>query len=860
MKSLIKNIFLFFLLIALLILIPKISIANALTCSPNPANPCTITGHGNKLDTMCVKFKTTVTVKNLPAGKNVYLACDGDYGEGWVRNKQPSTTATDASIACGGRYCNGDYGGCTEQNWCEGEIKTAITGSSTGPVSRTSQAIDLTHCSCTGVKAFPGQPNSQNLGCLQVSVSSSPPTMANACDNSHKPTVVGVTKDIPVDCNVSINDAPACYVNGSPAHSDIVTVNCPAPPPTTTPVPPTCSATHYNCAMGGSSGTTGDTTTQWKWNCTHLGNTVACTEDKPVCSATHYNCAMGGSSGTTGDTTTQWKWNCTHLGNTVACTEDKPVAPTLTPVPPTLTPVPPTATPVPPTATPIPTLVPGHTVLHFTIGLDAIGHTGDQVNADWRPINAACANQDPITNPRNFTITVGTTAYNNQSFTFDATNGVYVGTVDLGTSFVSGDYTITVTADGHLTRRVPGSVTITAETPKDVSRVNLVTGDINMDNQLSILDYNILMSCLNDPDINPFDHTLCNSNPDFIKRANLEDNGVNGVGVVDKFDYNLFVREFSKVQNGDPIPTPTPTVTAAVTPTVTATPTITPTTTTFDSPLHTSKYFIFTNVNACYNSTCTPMTYSQTQVDTSTQNFNAYVNFVNTYLAGKMTIIPRVVVISDLKTINFDDLGSINPDEAQNLIGNQVDKNIDFVFLTAPTPHPQYCGLSYFEGNHIHGVGGSTYAFIYPGCASGGMNTFIHESTNQMRMGLELVMKRPDMYDIYNGWNGGVYPQSLCGNTNPAQNYDWFPNPETADKVPDFPACAHYYGHWPEYCSASFTSSDACGQAFYQSVISNHFPANITYTGNHCRNGIKDFDETGVDTGSNCLDHVLTPP
>jgi hypothetical protein len=74
----------------------------------------------------------------------------------------------------------------------------------------------------------------------------------------------------------------------------------------------------------------------------------------------------------------------------------------------------------------------------------------------------------------------------------------------------------------------------------------LVTGDINMDNHLSILDYNVLMSCLNDPDINPSDHTACNGNADFVKRADLEDNGV-----VNKFDYNLFLREISKVPDGD---------------------------------------------------------------------------------------------------------------------------------------------------------------------------------------------------------------------------------------------------------------------------------------------------------------------
>jgi len=56
---------------------------------------------------------------------------------------------------------------------------------------------------------------------------------------------------------------------------------------------------------------------------------------------------------------------------------------------------------------------------------------------------------------------------------------------------------------------------------------------------------------MSDKDINDFDaKATCkmdgNSGVDFTRRADLEDNGV-----VDKYDYNLFVREFSKIQQGD---------------------------------------------------------------------------------------------------------------------------------------------------------------------------------------------------------------------------------------------------------------------------------------------------------------------
>jgi len=289
------------------------------------------------------------------------------------------------------------------------------------------------------------------------------------------------------------------------------------------------------------------------------------------------------------------------------------------------------------------------------------------------------------------------------------------------------------------------------------------------------------------------------------------------------------------------------------------------------SPLHTAKFFIFKDINACSGvGNCTHMTLSQTQVDTAASTFlNGWANYMNTNLGGKLTLVPQVVVVSDLKTIDFGTGGGwgwIPPAVLQTLIGDQVDKNVDIVLATSPTPNPAYCGLSDTDANDLS----ATYTYIFPGCISPA-DAMIHESIHLIQGGLENVMKRPDMYDVYHNYNGGVYPQALCGNTSPSDNYSWFPNIDSADKVPDFEACQSYYNNWNGYNDNYNNTNQAAshdgynsGLYFYQGVLANHFPdlahgVGNNYTGNHCRDGVQDYDETGIDSGGDCLTNIANP-
>ncbi|OGH29764.1 MAG: hypothetical protein A3F30_04015 [Candidatus Levybacteria bacterium RIFCSPHIGHO2_12_FULL_37_12] len=174
--------------------------------------------------------------------------------------------------------------------------------------------------------------------------------------------------------------------------------------------------------------------------------------------------------------------------------------------------------------------------------MDGLGTTGDNAN----PSDSSGSNKNPNRPSRN--VTIGVFASNGNSvanksgtLVYQAGSGKFTGNVDMG-NLASANYNVKVKSDGYLRRLVPGIQNITAGQAYNVPAVNLVAGDINGDNAIDILDYNILISC---SIFSTDNQGLCNSNSQYKILADLEDNGA-----VNQFDYNLFLRELS-VQNGD---------------------------------------------------------------------------------------------------------------------------------------------------------------------------------------------------------------------------------------------------------------------------------------------------------------------
>jgi hypothetical protein len=207
--------------------------------------------------------------------------------------------------------------------------------------------------------------------------------------------------------------------------------------------------------------------------------------------------------------------------------------PTNTPVPPT-----PTNTPMPtsvPTNTPVPTQPAGESATTFSISLKlhGLGTGGDSVNQN------GVGNMSPLHPQRLATIDL----YDSQNHlivskqgyvAFDTTSGTFKGVIDMGTNIASGYYTLKIKTDQFLRAGVPGIQSVTTAKLNVIPVVTLVSGDINADNLVNILDYNIMMGCYADLTA----ATNCASGDNI--RADITDDGA-----VNQFDYNLFLRELT---------------------------------------------------------------------------------------------------------------------------------------------------------------------------------------------------------------------------------------------------------------------------------------------------------------------------
>lgn len=180
-----------------------------------------------------------------------------------------------------------------------------------------------------------------------------------------------------------------------------------------------------------------------------------------------------------------------------------------------------------------PTVVQGSTRLSIEVALHGIGKGGDKVNpTSQSPIT-------PIRLQRQVTIDIVNTQNvviltKQGTVTYDATSGIFKGTIDMGNTLSSGSYTIRMKTNQFLRGMVPSLQTITAGKEHKLAKVTLGTGDINNDNSISITDFNILMSCYSDL------RASANCSSGNKLNADLSDDGS-----VNAIDYNIFIRAIS---------------------------------------------------------------------------------------------------------------------------------------------------------------------------------------------------------------------------------------------------------------------------------------------------------------------------
>lgn len=189
----------------------------------------------------------------------------------------------------------------------------------------------------------------------------------------------------------------------------------------------------------------------------------------------------------------------------------------------------------------------------FTVVLHGIGIGGDNPN----PTGNSMSNKNPLHPQRNLAFELFDTNNNivasgSSPISFEPNEGYFTGKVGLDSSIQPGNYNVKVKTDGYLRRLVPGIIQIKANEENKMPVTQLVAGDTNGDNFLNVIDYNALLDCgygridpLPMSDANsPFNTPECQVHVPVVN-VDVDDNGV-----INSYDYNLFVRELS-VQNGD---------------------------------------------------------------------------------------------------------------------------------------------------------------------------------------------------------------------------------------------------------------------------------------------------------------------
>ena len=191
-----------------------------------------------------------------------------------------------------------------------------------------------------------------------------------------------------------------------------------------------------------------------------------------------------------------------------------------------------------PTDTPAPTATPGASsgaTLSLTMYLHGIGNSGDNAN----PNAYSLSNKTPVHTQRPATVWLYDISNNliatgSGTVTYSSASGNFVGTVTTDNAVPAGKYSVKVRTDYHLTRLVGGIQTILANQTTQLPSVQMVAGDVNNDNRLDILDYNLLLDCYSDLSAAP----NCDADKKLMTDLNDDD-------AVNQFDYNLFLREIS---------------------------------------------------------------------------------------------------------------------------------------------------------------------------------------------------------------------------------------------------------------------------------------------------------------------------
>lgn len=182
-----------------------------------------------------------------------------------------------------------------------------------------------------------------------------------------------------------------------------------------------------------------------------------------------------------------------------------------------------------PTAAPIP----GDTTVTLKAILPGVGSGASNLGLNPTPLNPQRSASIQVVKADN---TVAKTV--DGILTYASNSSSYTGNFSLGTSFPSGSYTVKLKFNNTLYKAVPGVLQITTGQSATVNSLTavLVSGDLNGDNTLGVIDWTFMIACVKS-------EASCTDN--IRKLADLNDNGS-----VDETDVQILQRGFA-LRDGD---------------------------------------------------------------------------------------------------------------------------------------------------------------------------------------------------------------------------------------------------------------------------------------------------------------------
>lgn len=141
---------------------------------------------------------------------------------------------------------------------------------------------------------------------------------------------------------------------------------------------------------------------------------------------------------------------------------------------------------------PIPTIAPtgkgGQTTVELSLQLTGVGANSSQgLNNNPKHSQRNVEMAFFSAQNQNVLSTIGTVTYNDAS-------GLYKGSVLV--NLPTGAYIIKVRLDNTLWRQIPGIQNIDAGSTNQTPTAILISGDINHDNEINLIDYNLFVACL----------------------------------------------------------------------------------------------------------------------------------------------------------------------------------------------------------------------------------------------------------------------------------------------------------------------------------------------------------------------------